>query len=94
MDRLKAELQIAARTVFSLDHLVRTRLRAATPNQSQQLHKPLECVPQTQCNPTRPNLGPAADQGVFRTVTLWTISPDTRSERRFDLHIAIGQLKV
>ena len=27
-------------------------------------------------------------------VTLWTISPDTRSERRFDSHITIGQLKV
>jgi len=27
------------------------------------------------------------------TVTLWVISPDTRSERRFDLHITIGQLK-
>ena len=94
MDRLKAELQIDARAVFSLDHLVRTRLRTATINQSQKLGKLSECAPQTQCNPTRPSLGPAADQGVFRTVTLWTISPDTRSERRFDLHIAIGQLKV
>ncbi|KAF9779318.1 tubulin-folding cofactor B [Thelephora terrestris] len=27
------------------------------------------------------------------TITLWVISPDTRSERRFDLHITIGQLK-
>ena len=39
-------------------------------------------------------LHPIVHGGSFRTVTLWVISPDTRSERRFDLHITVGQLKV
>jgi hypothetical protein len=28
------------------------------------------------------------------TVTIWVISPDTRSERRFDLGLTVLQLKV
>ena len=28
------------------------------------------------------------------TISVFVISPDTRSERRFNLHITVGQLKV
>lgn len=36
----------------------------------------------------------ALTEGMSSTVHVFVISPDTRSERRFELHTPVGQLKV
>ena len=77
------------------DHIVGTHLDTITASRLLHPRKHTGCVLRIQCESKNPSLCPIADQSdAFRTVTLWTISPDTRSERRFNLHITIGQLKV
>ena len=90
---MKVDARGASRSVS--DHIIpRTHLGTTAASRLQHPHKHTRCVLWARCKSVGASLYPAADRGVFGTVALWVISPDTHSEHESDLHITIGQLKV